>query len=359
MVGALADWFAVTALFRSPFGLPIPHTGIIPRNKDRIGGSVADFLENNFLTTEVITAELRSINFAAIAGKWLDSEKNRQSVSEQILHLSPAVLHAIDAKSVISFLQQRAASMLSTSQLGPLAADLIQTIVAQNKHHYLFDLMLSLGIETLAHNRPLIRQKIHERSPRWIPQSVDERFFIGLLEELDAFLEKMRAPDSEWRKRFDALIDELLHKLRSSPVWEANIAAMVHQAINHPHFTEYSLDLWRDTTARLVEDMQLESSNCGRQLDRGLQAVAQLLGGPDETSQKLNGWLLNSATAFIVARRQLIASLVRRVIQTWDGETVSRKFELYIGRDLQYIRINGTIVGGFAGLALHLVSLAL
>jgi len=359
MVGALADWFAVTALFRSPLGLPIPHTAIIARNKDRIGSSVADFLENNFLTREVIVAELQPIDFAGIAGRWLSIPDKRRAIVDQLMHCLPSVLHMIDEKDVVRFLKDRTTSLLADIRLGPLAADIVTAMIADNRHHQLFDLMLRFGSETLENNKPLIRQKIHERSPRWIPQSVDERFFAGLLEELEEFLEQMRLPDSQWRLRFQESIDELVDNLRSSPEFEARIGALVLQGINHRLFEDYGLGIWRETRERLLADMQAENSYCAQQLDGGLQAFATLLAVDSSVSTRLNGWLREVATEFIVTRRALIASLVRRVIQSWDGETVSRKFELYIGRDLQYIRINGTIVGGIAGLTLHLVSLAL
>ncbi|MES2830800.1 MAG: DUF445 domain-containing protein [Pseudomonadota bacterium] len=359
MIGALADWFAVTALFRAPLGLPIPHTAIIPRNKDRIGNSVADFLENNFLTQEIISAELQPIDFSRVASRWLLIADNRRALVERCMHFLPSVIGMIDEKEVAVFLKSRSSQVLSEMELGPLVADIVGALVAQNRHHRLFDFMLSFGIETLGNNKPLIRQKIHERSPRWIPQSVDERFFIGLLEELEDFFEQMRLPDSQWRTKFQESIDEFMENLRHSPELQAKIAAIVSQGVDHPLFEEYGLQIWRDLKQKLLEDLQAENSSSARRLDQGLQAFATVINADAGVAIKLNTWLKEITTQFIVARRTLIANLVRRVIQSWDGETVSRKFELYIGRDLQYIRINGTIVGGIAGLALHLISVAL
>jgi uncharacterized membrane-anchored protein YjiN (DUF445 family) len=359
MVGALADWFAVTALFRAPMGLPIPHTAIIPRNKDRIGGSVANFLEHNFLTREVIAAELDAIDFAGVAAQWLATPANSRAVSVQIVRLVPAVLRMIEDDDVGRFLQTRAAGMLAGIRFGPFAADMISILIAEQHHQQFFDHLIGLAATTLDENRPLIRQKIHERSPRWIPKSVDERFFNNFVEEIDTFLEEMRQPDSAGRVRFRAAIDELIDKLRSSPEFEAKIADFIARSVQHPLFRSYGEEVWRDIKLRLLTDVRAEDSHALARIDQGLQALGHALEEDTAVRVKLNAWLSGFATEVLVARRTLIADLVRRVIQTWDAETVSRKFELYVGRDLQYIRINGTIVGGLVGLVLYVVSLAL
>lgn len=359
MVGALADWFAVTALFRSPLGLPIPHTAIIPRNKDRIGASVANFLEHNFLTHQVIAAELGAIDFAGIGAHWLAEPKNSQVIAKKIVGLLPALLRMVEDEDVGRFLQSRAAGMLASFRLGPVAADMLSILIAQRHHEQLFDHLLGLALTTLEQNRPLIRQKIHERSPRWMPKSIDERFFHSLLEELEDFLVAMNQPDSDWRLRFQEAIDDLVVRLRSSPELEAQITAFITQTVQHPLFRSYTEAVWRDVKQRLLTDFQAEDSTAVVRLEQGLRSFADALGKDPAVRTKLNGWLADFATNVIVARRSVIADLVRRVIQTWDAQTVSRKFELYVGRDLQYIRINGTIVGGLVGLVLHVVSMAL
>lgn len=359
MVGALADWFAVTALFRAPLGLPIPHTAIIPRNKDRIGVSVANFLEHNFLTQQVIAAELRAIDFAGVGAHWLANPDNSRSVAVQAVRMVPAVLRMIEDDDVGRFLQSRLAGMLGTIHLGPFAADIVSILVAEQHHQHLFDHLIQLAARALEQNKPLIRQKIHERSPRWMPKAIDERFFNSLLEELEGFLDEMGQPESDWRLRFQDAVDELVVKLRTSPEFEAKIATFISQSVQHPLFKAYSEEVWRDIKLRVLTDLRNEDSYAVSRLSQALQAFGDALADDRAVRAKLNAWLSDFATEVIVARRTVIADLVRRVIQTWDAQTVSRKFELYVGRDLQYIRINGTIVGGLVGLLLYIVSQAL
>ncbi len=359
MVGALADWFAVTALFRAPLGLPIPHTAIIPRNKDRIGASIADFLEHNFLTPEVIAAELGPIDFTGIAAQWLAHPANSRAVALQLVRVAPAALRMIEDDDVGRFLQERLSGMLAGLHFGPLAADIVDILVAEKQDQHLFDRLIVMVSAALDQHKPLIRQKIHERSPRWVPKSIDERFFNSFLAELEEFLVQMQAPDSEWRQRFRQAIDEFTHNLRTSPEFEARIGAYLGQVVGHPIFRSYGEQIWRDLRQRLLDDLASEDSRAVARLDRGLQALGGALADDPAVRRKLNAWMANFATEVVVGRRRLIADLVRRVIQSWDAETVSRKFELYVGRDLQYIRINGTLVGGLVGLLLYTVSLAL
>ena len=271
----------------------------------------------------------------------------------------PAVLRMIEDDEVGRFLQSRAAGLLGTVRFGPFAADILGILIAEKHHAQLFDHLIAMAATALENHKPLIRQKIHERSPRWMPKTVDERFFNSLLQGLEEFLAQMGESDSDWRLRFQASIDELVEKLRTDPEFEARIGAFIAGSVRHPLFKAYAEEVWRDVKQRILQDVASADSHAVARLERGLQAFGAALAKDDAVRIRLNGWLSGFATEVVVARRVLIADLVRRVIQTWDAKTVSRKFELYVGRDLQYIRINGTIVGGLVGLLLHAVSLLL
>jgi uncharacterized membrane-anchored protein YjiN (DUF445 family) len=359
MIGALADWFAVSALFRHPFGLPIPHTAIIPRNKDRIGASVANFLEHNFITHEIIDAELRRIDFTGVAAHWLRQPANSRAVARQIVGSLPALLHMIDDEDIGRFLQGRAASALERLRLAPLLGELLSVLIAGGRHQELFDHILRLAASGLEQNRSYIRQKIHEKSPRWIPKSVDERFFVRLMEEVHKVLEEMSAEDSEWRTHFQQALEDWVARLRASPDLERRIGAFVDDALAHPLFRSYIDQVWQDVRQRILRDAEAEDSKAAMLIEQGLRAFADALTQEQTVRLKLNAWIAAFATQAVVAQRHTIADLVRRVIQQWDAQTVSRKFELYVGKDLQYIRINGTLVGGTVGLLLHVLTLAL
>jgi uncharacterized membrane-anchored protein YjiN (DUF445 family) len=359
MVGALADWFAVTALFRSPLGLPIPHTAIIPRNKDRIGDSLSNFLEHNFITQEIIYEELSAIDFAGTTAGWLEQAENRRAVAQQIVKAVPALLRVVEDDDVRQFIQHRVAAALDRTRFASVIAELISLLVASEHHHELFDHMIGIAAGALEHNKPYIRWKIHENSPRWLPKAIDDRFYERLLEAVQSTLDEMREEDSEWRARFQHAVNELIERLRTSPEYEEKIDAVVRDVLDHPSFRNYTVQVWHDIKSRLLEDAASPDSQMAAKLEDGLRAFSKDLLNDPAVQDKLNQWIRTFATETIVARRETIADLVARVIRKWDADTMSRKLELHVGKDLQYIRINGTLVGGLVGLILHTLSLAL
>ena len=359
MVGALADWFAVTALFRSPLGLPIPHTAIIPRNKDRIGDSLSNFLEHNFITQEIIREELRAIDFSGAAAAWLSQPENSRSVSRQVVRSVPSLLKVVEDEDVRQFMQNRLASALENTKFAPILAEILTVLVASGHHRALFHHMIGLAARALEHNKPYIRWKIHEHSPRWMPKAFDEKLYVRLLEAVQSTLDEMRDEDSEWQTRFQNLANEFIEQLRTSPEYEAKIDAVLSDILNHPLVRDYTLHVWHDVKSRLIADAMSPDSQMRAKLDQAVSAFANELLRDQKVQKKLNQWIRIFATETVVSRREDIADLVSRVIRKWDAETMSRKLELHVGKDLQYIRINGTIVGGLVGLVLHAITLLL
>lgn len=359
MVGALADWFAVTALFRSPLGLPIPHTAIIPRNKDRIGDSLSNFLEYNFITQEVIRHELRGIDFAGVAAGWLAMPENSRTVARQVVRNIPLLLRVIEDDDVRHFMHSRLSAALQHTKFAPAIAEVLKVLVASNHHQALFNHMIGMAASALEHNKPYIRWKIHENSPRWMPKAVDDRFYARLLDAVQSTLDEMRDEDSEWRLRFHRMTDEFIENLRTSPEYEAKLEAVMGEILGHPLVRNYTIEVWHDIKARLVADAMSPDSHMAAKLEQTLAAFSNDLLRDERVQRKLNQWIRIFATETIVARREAIADLVSRVIRKWDADTMARKLELHVGKDLQYIRINGTLVGGLVGLVLHAISLAL
>jgi uncharacterized membrane-anchored protein YjiN (DUF445 family) len=359
MVGALADWFAVTALFRRPLGLPIPHTAIIPSNKDRIGENIAHFLEHNFMTQEVLRGELEQVDFASAAAHWLEQDGNSRAAAVQLVGTIPALMRLAGDKDAGSLVQRVLSASLKEVRLAPLLAQVLQVLVHGRQHFRLLEHILTVVARALDENRGYIRQKVHDNSPRWIPKSLDEKFFERLMEGVHGVLAEIQGEDSEWRERFQAATDELIAHLAASPEYEARLRTLLSDSLGHPLFREYALRVWQDGRQRLLDDAASPDSQLVARLQQALRAFGKALAQDEATRLKLNNWLRAFAADAIVERRGLIAAVVQRVIRTWDGDTVSRKFELHVGSDLQFIRINGTLVGGLVGLGLHALALLL
>lgn len=357
MVGAIADWFAVTALFRHPLGIPIPHTAIIPSNKERIGENLGNFLEHNFMSYDVVHGELERIDFAGAAAHWLDQRANARAVALQLTSALPALLRMVEDKDAALFLRDALAGALKDVKLAPLLAQLLGVLVAGRQHHVLLEKLLALIASALEQHRPYIRQKVHEHSPRWMPKAIDEKFYERLMAGVQEILADMQNDESQWRARFQDAIEELIEKLATSPEYEQKLRALLNSSLGHPLLRSYLDEVWGDARVRLLDDTARTDSKIAAHLEQALRAFSAALARNGQVQVKLNEWIRTFAAETIVAKRELIVDLVRRVIRSWDADTLSRKFELHVGRDLQYIRINGTIVGGLVGLLLHTISL--
>ncbi len=357
MVGAIADWFAVTALFRHPLGLKIPHTAIIPANKERIGENLGNFLEHNFMSYAVVHGELERIDFAGSAAHWLDQPDNARAVAAQVTSAVPALLRMVEDKDAAMFLRDALAGALKDVRLAPLVSRLLSVLVAGKQHHALLEKLLGIVANALEAYRPYIRQKVHEHSPRWLPKAIDEKFYERLMAGVQNILEEMQREDSEWRDRFQLATEELIENLATSPEYEEKLRTLLDSSLGHPLFRSYVGEVWDDVRKRLLADTTAPGSHVTAHIELALRAFSGALSRNEAVQVKLNEWIRTFAAETIVAKRELIVDLVRRVIRSWDTETLSRKFELHVGRDLQYIRINGTIVGGLVGLLLHTVGL--
>lgn len=353
MVGALADWFAVTALFRHPLGLPIPHTAIIPNNKDRLADSIADFLENNFMTRDVLSDELGQIDFAGLAVDWLSDAEHSRWLALRLLRVVPPSLQMLDDAQIRAWLKESLQTGGAKVKLGPIAAEILSVLVADQKHQALFDQMILWAHQKLEQHQPLIRARVYSKTPRWMPRMIDEHLTLRLIEEFADLLNEMAAPDSSWRTQFNAEIDKLIRDLRSAPEMEQKLHAFIVQTLQHPLLLQYLDSLGRDIRQRMVQDLAAPSSSLQTLLADMLVAMAQALGRDAAIRRRISNGLQELGANAIARQRHDIVGLIRRVVRKWDAQTVSRKIELYVGRDLQYIRINGTLVGGLVGVLLH------
>ncbi|WP_229487910.1 DUF445 domain-containing protein [Pseudoduganella lutea] len=359
MVGGLADWFAVTALFRHPLGLPIPHTAIIPRNKDRIGANIAEFLEHNFITPDVVRNELKDVDLAGIGARWLADDANNRAVAERIVGTIPAVLNMIEDRDAAAFFGGTLASGMKDVKLAPLTGQVLSVLVANGQHIRLLQKVLGLVGSALEENRGYIRQKVHDHSPKWMPKMVDEKFYERLMDGIQSILDDMADENGAWRERFHTAIMELIEKLEESPEYEARLRGLLARGITHPLFREYVAGVWADIRGRLLAASESPESRLLLRTQGALRIFSTALEKNDTVRTKLNEWLKSFATEAIVERRSLIVAVVRKVIDKWDAETISAKLETQVGSDLQFIRINGTLVGGVVGVLLYAISLVL
>ena len=355
VVGAVADWFAVVALFRRPLGLPIAHTAIIPNNKDRIGESLGRFVEENFLTPENVMERLALVNIAKAAGTWLAEPANSDRAAAGICALVPRVLTMFQDEDVARFLTRTLLGELEKINLSTVAGETLELVTSGEQYQALFDDTVK-GIERLiAANEALILEKFGETSkytPEFFDRYVVDRFVRGIVRLLQ---DVIADPQHPLRMQFSDSTRKLVEDLKTSPEMHARGAAIKLQIIEHLRTKPYYAALWNDIKNRILADVASDRSRLRETASSLLNALGSGLVRDEAMQGKLNQWLQGALETLMLAHRHQISLLITDVVKSWDAREVSEKIELEIGKDLQYIRLNGTLVGGCVGVLLHLL----
>jgi uncharacterized membrane-anchored protein YjiN (DUF445 family) len=344
MVGALADWFAVTALFRHPMGLPIPHTAIIPRKKDQIGTSLGAFVQDNFLTRTVVEERLDHVDvpgrLAGDAGAALGALTDLLKDDD----LQPAVAALVDRK-------------LRDTPAAPAVARVLELVVEGDRHQEVLSAGLTGLANFLAENRLVFRARLGDASPAWVPDWVDDRVFDRVFELLRGFLAEVGDdPRHELRRSYDKRLRAYVHALRTDPATAARVEHFKEELLDHPAVRAWSGSLWSTAKNAVVTAAADPDSELRTRVVGLIKSGAALLQS-DPTVRELVQRQVRRAAGWSVERfAKDAADLVGTTVARWDTEETSRRIELQVGRDLQWIRVNGTVVGGLAGLVIYTVA---
>lgn len=354
MVGALADWFAVVALFRHPLGLPIPHTAIIPRRKDEIGHSLARFVAEHFLHPEVVRTKLQQSAMSTHIVTWLQSDAGRDRLVDSVLRFLRWGTGAWREDNVRAFLRRFSVQQLQRAELGPLLSRLLEWLVLDGRHQNLLTQVLRYAVVILHDHREAIRGNVKKGSPWWLPGFVDDRIVQQMLDRIENLLFQMALdPDHAMWAEFDQWLNQWINDLRSSPQLQQRMDEFKQAALNNEALQDYLFRIWTDLVAGIERDIASEDSFLAAELDRLIADFANNLEKDPAMQASLDGWLVESAVVLVSENRHSIASLISDTVAGWDAEETTQRVELAIGSDLQYIRINGTLVGGLVGLLLH------
>lgn len=355
IVGGLADWFAVTALFRRPLGLPIPHTAIVPRNKDRIGDAVGNFVANNFLSPGVLLPKVRTLDVGGRLSVWLSHEGNARFAARRLIAAVPSLVAAMQDEPFRQLLRDAAAERLRKVAAAPLMSRVLRILVAGGQHLALFDIGITAAREFVQDNQEQIRQTINEKSSWWVPEWVDSRLAKRIVAGILETLSDMEQPHHPWRMRFQDSVEALIEALAHAPETRARAEVLKDEIIGHPEVQAYLESLWVETKRVLLEDLAA-GNRIERALTSALSGLAVRLREDDRLREVVNGWAARAVLHLLVPNRQRVGAFMAGVVRNWDTDTLVGKMELQFGRDLQYIRINGTLVGGLVGLLVHALS---
>lgn len=360
MVGALADWFAVVALFRHPLGLPIPHTAIVPRRKNELGKSLSRFVADHFLQPEVVRRKLESADLATYVSTWLRSEAGRRKAGDLSAVIVRWALGALHEKRVRRFIRKLSARQMQSLDVAPLLGSVLEWLVHGDRHQQILTQVLRQSIVLLHDNRDGIRARVQQESPWWLPGFIDDRIMQQVLERVENQLFQMALdPDHEMRAQFNQWVQNLAHGLKHSREHQRWGEAFKQQLQDNEALQDYLYGLWLELVDNIETDLKQPSPALHRRIGNWLRSVATELQDDKAMQSWVNTWLVDALTAIVARNRGQIASLISDTVDSWDAADASRRVELAIGSDLQFIRINGTLVGGLVGLLIHAVTLGL
>jgi uncharacterized membrane-anchored protein YjiN (DUF445 family) len=357
VIGGLADWFAVTALFRHPLGIPIPHTAILPTRKERLGRTLGNFVQNHFLSREVVSKRLQSFHVAERAAKWMSEPDNSRRIAKQVAAgLARAVEH-LPEEEMQRHLHDAVVKRLRSMQVAPMLGTALSLVREGNKHQEILNEVVRLAGRTVSENRDLIRDRVKEESPWWVPGIVDEQLYRKIVIAIDRLLADIGSdPDHPLRTKFDQAIEQFIVKLQRSPEVIAKAESIKEKLLDDPMVTEATNLLWDSIRrAAVSQAARVEDGEAGP-LGKGIAAFGHSLTGNAEMLAQIDRMVVDLAVAAVEQYRGEVADLIAQTVAGWDPIVTSRRIELAIGKDLQFIRINGTLVGALVGLVMHLVT---
>jgi uncharacterized membrane-anchored protein YjiN (DUF445 family) len=353
MVGGIADWFAITALFRHPLNIPIPHTAIISNRKDRIGRSLGNFVQNNFLSPEVLTAKLRAAAISRRAAEWLSQPEHSQRAAEHVGSVLRGAGNVVRDEDVHALLDRSVIEPLRQVPIAPVLAKGLALLTVDDKHQQLLDRVIQGLIRLVAENEMLIRDRIREESPWWLPKLVDDRIHQKVLGGIERTLFEVGAdPDHPLRHQFDELLAEWMNQLQDSPEVIARAEAIKQQVLDPETSGRLAASLWQELKQVLGRQAVTDDGAPGA-VSRGLATLAASALEDESLLEKIDGWLITAVLRVVEQHRGEVGQLIAQTVSSWDPSETSRRIELLVGRDLQFIRINGTLVGGLVGLLIY------
>jgi uncharacterized membrane-anchored protein YjiN (DUF445 family) len=356
MVGGLADWFAVTALFRHPLGIPIPHTAVIPARKDQFGETLGDFVQTSFLTPDIIADRVRTARVVPRLAGWLAEPDNAARLARHAADAAVTAADLVRDEEVHGALEEVVRRRIETTPLAPLAGRALGVMTADGRHHELLDTVLRGLDRFLTENHDSLRERFGRESPWWLPEAAEDRIFERLLDGARNVLrEVIRDPDHELRRDVDARVRRLVEELQTSPELRARGEELKHDLLAHPELRAWVAGVWSEVKAGLRAQAADPDSELRRRLaDTAVSLGRRLRDDPALAARVEEG--VETGVRYVAEQfSDEIAAMVSGTIARWDGRETSDRLELLLGPDLQFIRINGTVVGGLAGLVIHAI----
>ncbi len=357
MVGALADWFAVTALFRHPLGLKIPHTAIIKRKKDQLGEGLGNFVRENFLSAEVVETKLRDAEVASRLGTWLSEPDHAGRVASETATVLRVGVELLNDEDIQQAIDKTIVKRLAEPQWGPPVGRVLSQLLAENRQEALIQLLCDRAFEWALNAGPTIERVVLRDSPSWSPKFVDQLVGDRIHRELMDFTDKVRRdPNHELRRSATRFLFEFASDLQNDAATIAKAETVKEQLMERDEVTRAAETAWKTLKRLVLDGVDDPSSALRSRIADSVMAIGESLRDDAELRDKVDGWIIRGAQHLVTQYGSEATTIITDTIERWDADEASRRIELHVGRDLQFIRINGTVVGALAGLIIYTVA---
>ncbi|MCS3760911.1 DUF445 domain-containing protein [Bradyrhizobium centrosematis] len=358
-IGGLADWYAVVALFKRPLGLPIPHTAIIQSNQARIADKLGEFIQVHFLEAGPVEAKLKEIDFGSFVADWLRDRKRSDDLARFALRLLPEAVSATESSGLMTFIIRRMSSQLQAIDLAPLAAGTLRGFVAEGRHQILFDDLLRVMHETLNQKETMgmIREKVRAELPTLLRLYRADKFLVNkIVASATAFFNEVRNdPKHPFRGEFDRMVLSFVDRLGTDQAYIDRIDGLKRDLLARPELADLARTVWSNTRSFIERSASGETQVLQHHLAGMFVAAGEALGGDAELRGEINKGLVTVLRSFVADQKSGVSIFISDQVKAWDMAQLISLIEINIGRDLQYIRFNGSLIGGLAGLALYSV----
>lgn len=355
-VGALADWFAVTALFREPLGLPIPHTAIIKRRKNDIGDTLADFIGTHFLNRENLEPRLERIDAVGVASDWLARPKNARRLTDDVARVLQRVVRTGDNRALRQLVKDNLRGTIERLRVTPFLGQLLEMLLRNDPEDTLIGGLVGLAQQQFDDNRQNLRDTVGNRTPWWLPGFVDERIYRQLVSEVEQVLsDEEGGGEQRAREHLRTVLLDIVHALKHDEALINRGEQLKHELLEHPQLAEYLSRTVTEISGYLTREAENPDSEFRQRITEALSGLGRSLNEKTSIRDEINTSLRDAALYAITRYQRSITQVIADTIHGWDADTAASLIELRVGRDLQFIRINGTLVGGLAGLTLYSV----
>jgi len=357
IIGGLADWYAVVALFKRPLGLPIPHTAIIRGNQERIADKLGEFIEGHFLEAAPVEAKLRQVDFGAFIADWLRDRKRSDDLARFVLRLLPEAFSTTETSGLKTFITRRMMAQLQSIDLAPLAAGTLRAFVQERRHQALLDDLMRIVHDTLTQPRTMamIRAKVRSQLPTLLKLYRTDKFLVNkIVASATAFFEEVRNdPKHPFRGEFDSMVLSFVDRLGSDPSYAGRIDGLKRDLLARPELSDLARSIWSNARSFIERSASGETQVLRHHLAGMFVAAGEALAGDAELRGEINNGLVAVLTSFVADQKSGVSTFIADQVKAWNMGQLIALIEINIGKDLQYIRFNGSLIGGLAGLALY------